>query len=105
MDSFNWLHLWKPIEFVLVAIGGFVLWALSQLFVRRTRVEQLEKRVSTLEQTVEKLPTSERLHRLELEISELSGELKAIAPKLNQVSKLADMLLENELKGSTNANQ
>ena len=51
-----------------------------------------------VEKRIEDLPSERELHRLQLEISDLRGELRAVSPQLVQLRSLADLLLENELK-------
>lgn len=108
-EGFNWDagKFWLSLLQALATLGLW-LWVrmtmgqktnAQELDSLRERVAGIEEKQLKLEATVKTLPTTDKLHRLELEITELSGELKAITPKLEQVSKLANMLLENEFKG------
>lgn len=40
----------------------------------------------------------DEFHRLQLDISNLRGEIKELGPSIRQVSRISDLLLENELK-------
>jgi uncharacterized protein DUF2730 len=42
------------------------------------RMDELDRRTSKLEQTVDTMPGKDHLHRLELSLSDISGDLKAI---------------------------
>jgi hypothetical protein len=61
-------------------------------------VAVLGSRLMLVEKRIEDLPSERELHRLQLEISDLRGELRAVSPQLVQLRSLADLLLENELK-------
>lgn len=95
---------WQVIV-VIVSIAASIiqLW-LSKNYARKDDVLGMEKRVMKLEMTVEHvlrtLPDEEDIASLKLEISELRGELKEIRPKIEQVSDLSQMLLQNELNGA-----
>lgn len=51
-----------------------------------------------MESQVHQLPDRDEFHRLQLDISNLRGEIKELGPSIRQVSRISDLLLENELK-------
>ena len=56
--------------------------------------------VQELERRLEKVPTTEDLHELELKIGRLNTNIESVKPGLNNVQKLTDLLMENELRGN-----
>jgi hypothetical protein len=62
------------------------------------RVIAVTGRVTKLESDIEHLPDKDTLHRLEIAIAEMSGEMRVLAEKINPVSaiseRLQDYLLE-----------
>lgn len=89
---------WAVIWSVLTTIGLVVMALLSKTYAKQESVITLQQKVDTLENSMSQLPTEKELHKLNLEISGLRGELRSFAPRLDQVQKLSDLLLENELK-------
>ena len=64
----------------------------------REELELVRNRLQGLENTIAVLPSQKDLHQLQLEMSNLRGELRELAPSIRQVSRISDLLLENELK-------
>ncbi|MFQ2172401.1 MULTISPECIES: DUF2730 family protein [Aeromonas] len=89
---------WGPLYALASLVGLVVIILLSKTYAKREDVTGLAARVARVEQQLSDLPTEKELHTLQLEISELRGELRALAPELRQARRLADLLLENELK-------
>ena len=87
----------------LFAIGNVffvvVVWALSKQFARKDEHDKLAVQVEKLEQAVQAMPDSERLHKLELQMIGLSGELKGVSQLIKRFEHLSNLLLENELSG------
>ncbi|WP_405027781.1 DUF2730 family protein [Mangrovibacter phragmitis] len=71
---------------------------LAKTYVKREELELVRNRIQTLETNIEVLPGQKDLHQLQLEMSNLRGELRELAPSIRQVSRISDLLLENELK-------
>jgi hypothetical protein len=92
---------WGPLYALASLVGLVVIILLSKTYAKREDVTGLAARVARVEQQLKDLPTEKELHTLQLEISELRGELRALAPELRQARRLADLLLENELKERT----
>ena len=88
-----------PIVVVLVSLASLVVQTLlAKTYAKRESVAALEGRVSMVEQKIADLPSERELHKLQLDISDLRGELRAVRPELAQLRRLSDLLLENELK-------
>ncbi|MCZ5371811.1 DUF2730 family protein [Escherichia coli] len=71
---------------------------LAKTYVKREEFDLLRSRVSVMESQVHQLPDRDEFHRLQLDISNLRGEIKELGPSISQVSRISDLLLENELK-------
>ena len=95
---------WQVIVVIVSVTASIIQLWLSKNYARKEDVLGMEKRVMKLEMTVEHtlktLPDEADIASLKLEISELRGELKEMRPKIEQVSHLSQMLLENELNGA-----
>lgn len=89
---------WAPIWALLTTAGLVIMALLTKTYAKREAVESLKSEVVRLEQRLDDLPSERELHALQLEISELRGDLREIKPELRQVNRLSDLLLENELK-------
>ncbi|KFB91166.1 hypothetical protein GTGU_04781 [Trabulsiella guamensis ATCC 49490] len=44
------------------------------------------------------MPTRQELHSLQLDMSNLRGEIREFSGTLRQAARISDLLLENELK-------
>ena len=87
----------KTVWTVISTIALFIMFLLSKTYAKRDDLISLTTRFGNLENKVETLPNVNQLHKLQLEISELRGDLKNLEPQLNSVSKLSDLLLESKL--------
>ncbi len=88
-----------PIVVVLVSLASLVVQTLlAKTYAKRESVAALEGRVAMVEQKIADLPSERDLHKLQLDISDLRGELRAVRPELAQLRRLSDLLLENEIK-------
>ena len=61
-------------------------------------MEKVSGRLNILEKAVEGMPTRQELHNLQLDMSNLRGEIREFSGTLRQASRISDLLLENELK-------
>jgi hypothetical protein len=96
----NWLLKYYPLVFLaLNGIFWLVVYVLHKTYAKHEKVESLEKKVLLIQNNINNLPDKDLVHKLELRIEELSGDIKRIEPSLVSVKTLSDMLLENELKG------
>ena len=99
-----------PIVVVLVSLASLVVQTLlAKTYAKRESVAALEGRIAEtsnslvvritmVEQKIADLPSERELHKLQLDISDLRGELRAVRPELAQLRRLSDLLLENEIK-------
>ncbi|HFO6709654.1 TPA: DUF2730 family protein [Escherichia coli] len=90
----NWPILWA---LLMTAINLLQL-ILAKTYVKREEFDSLRSRVSVMEGLVNQLPDRNEFHRLQLDISNLRGEIQELGPSIRQVSRISDLLLENELK-------
>lgn len=89
---------WAPIWALLTTAGLVIMALLAKTYAKREAVESLKNEIIRLDQRLDDLPSERELHALQLEISELRGDLRELKPELRQVKRLSDLLLENELK-------
>ncbi|WP_046005797.1 DUF2730 family protein [Pseudoalteromonas rubra] len=92
-----------------LALGGSVIGAaalawFASTFVRKKAHDDLVKRVNTIEQTVKELPSSDDLHELDKRLIEVGGKIDVLSPQLGDLKRITDLLMENELRGTRNAN-
>lgn len=71
---------------------------LAKTYARREEMEKVSNRLNILEKAVEGMPTRQELHNLQLDMSNLRGEIREFSGTLRQASRISDLLLENELK-------
>ncbi|KZN57613.1 hypothetical protein N473_06985 [Pseudoalteromonas luteoviolacea CPMOR-1] len=62
----------------------------------------IKEDVKELENQLAKVPTSEDLHALELKIERLNTNIESVKPGLSSVTRLTDLLMENELREKRN---
>ena len=89
---------WGPLYALASLVGLVVIILLSKTYAKREDLTGLTERVQRVEQVLTDLPSERELHKLQLEISELRGVLREMKPDLRQNRRLAELLLENELK-------
>lgn len=98
-DAMEVIRTFWPIAatFLNVAfiLGAFVL---RKSFVSQKDFEALKRSHDQLQTQVSNLPEQEEITNLHIAIERLRGEINGIAPKLQSVEKISDLLLENEIK-------
>ncbi len=113
MDAFlDEVNRWWPILSIAATIlCGWCLWELSRRFVSKEdhaeileAQEALEGRVENLEKRLESVPDARAMHAIELSLSELRGDMKAMCGRMdgmeNAITSLKNeisMLLEHHL--------
>ncbi|ELM3734814.1 DUF2730 domain-containing protein [Edwardsiella piscicida] len=90
----NWAIIWA----LFMSGINLIQLLLAKTYAKREELEQVRNRLQGLENTISVLPSQKDLHQLQLEMSNLRGELRELAPSIRQVSRISDLLLENELK-------
>lgn len=116
---------WSTLSSIGALLFSFLVMFLATKFARREEldaiasdVSRLKRDVSIIQGQLESLPTQDDIHKLNLEISGLRGDIKEIKlayrqllkksylrgdikeikPELASVKRISNLLLENELK-------
>lgn len=89
---------WAVIWALLLTAWNVVQLFLTKTYARREELESITFTVGALEKKVDTLPNQAENHQLQLEISELRGEMHALREQLKPVHHLANLLLEERLK-------
>lgn len=90
---------WAVIWAAVLTAASVVQLLLSKTYAKREELDAVKEDMTRLNAVVAALPDSKQIHQLELNISELRGELKALREQLKPVNHLANLLLEERLKG------
>lgn len=102
----DWIPRWWIVFLTVLgfASSAITLW-LSKTFARRedmkkveSGMDELNTRVTGLEERVDSLPTPEQISALRLEMMEMRGDIKALREALHPVNHMAKLLLEHQLK-------
>ncbi|MGA5655249.1 DUF2730 family protein [Rahnella contaminans] len=87
---------------LLISFCGFMatvfLALLAKTYAKHEEVEDLKNRIITIETALNALPTVEQFHRVEMAVSDVSGDVKEIKSSINAIGRTTELLLENELK-------
>ena len=89
---------WAIIWALLMSGINLLHLLLAKTYARREEMEKVSSRLNLLEKAVEGMPTRQELHNLQLDMSNLRGEIREFSGTLRQASRISDLLLENELK-------
>lgn len=108
------INRWWPLLSIAATLAcGWCLWQLSRRFVSREEhdaileaQDTLESRVEKLERRMETVPDAETMHKIELSLMELRGDMKAVCGRMdgmetsitglkNEISMLLEHHLEN----------
>ena len=90
----NWAIIWA----LFMSGVNLLHLLLAKTYARREEMEKVSSRLNILEKAVEGMPTRQELHTLQLDMSNLRGEIREFPCTLRQASRISDLLLENELK-------
>ena len=90
----NWAIIWA----LFMSGVNLLHLLLAKTYARREEMEKVSSRLNILEKAVEGMPTRQELHNLQLDMSNLRGEIREFSGTLRQASRISDLLLENELK-------
>lgn len=111
MDELN--RWWPLLSIAATLVCGWCLWQLSRRFVSREEhsavleaQSALSRRVDTLEKRMETVPDNKTMHKIELSLTELRGDMKAVCSRMdgmetslmglkNEISMLLEHHLEN----------
>lgn len=92
MDVF--LKFWPVILVILQVFVALIIWGLHGNYAKKKHVEELDKRVSVVEETID----ATGIKKAVAEIHEVKGQLDGLSTLINQVNNNVSMLLENELQ-------
>ncbi|MCF6970371.1 DUF2730 domain-containing protein [Klebsiella variicola] len=90
----NWAIIWA----LFMSAVNVIQLLLAKTYVKREELDLLRTRLQGVENTIAALPSQKDLHQLQLEMSNLRGDLRELGPAIRQVKHVSDLLLENELK-------
>nr|DAL98363.1 MAG TPA: Protein of unknown function (DUF2730) [Caudoviricetes sp.] len=90
----NWAIIWA----LFMSAVNVIQLLLAKTYVKREELELMRTRLQGIENTIAGLPSQKDLHQLQLEMSNLRGDLRELGPAIRQVKHVSDLLLENELK-------
>lgn len=90
----NWAIIWA----LFMSGVNLLHLLLAKTYAHREEMEKVSSRLNILEKAVEGMPTRQELHNLQLDMSNLRGEIREFSGTLRQASRISDLLLENELK-------
>lgn len=90
----NWAIIWA----LFMSGVNLLHLLLAKTYALREEMEKVSGRLNILEKAVEGMPTRQELHNLQLDMSNLRGEIREFSGTLRQASRISDLLLENELK-------
>ncbi len=89
---------WAIIWALFMSAVNVIQLLLAKTYVKREELELMRTRLQGIENTIAGLPSQKDLHQLQLEMSNLRGDLRELGPAIRQVKHVSDLLLENELK-------
>ncbi|MFI7974198.1 DUF2730 domain-containing protein [Serratia marcescens] len=90
----NWAIIWA----LFMSGINLIQLLLAKTYVKREELDTFRARMQSMENTIAGLPSQKDLHHLQLEMSNLRGDLRELGPAIRQVKHVSDLLLENELK-------
>ena len=90
----NWAIIWA----LFMSAVNVIQLLLAKTYVKREELELMRTRLQSIENTIAGLSSQKDLHQLQLEMSNLRGDLRELGPAIRQVKHVSDLLLENELK-------
>ncbi|AST80264.1 TPA: DUF2730 family protein [Citrobacter amalonaticus] len=90
----NWAVIWA----VLMSGINIIHLLLGKTYARREEMEKVNNRMSAMEKAIDGMPSRHELHQLQLDMSNLRGEIREFSGTLRQAARISDLLLENELK-------
>lgn len=74
-----------------------VMALLSKTYAKREEVDELKNKLTSLESKINSLPTVEQFHRVELAVTEVSGDVKEIKAAMKAIGNTTQLLLEKHL--------
>lgn len=93
----NHLPLMGLIASLITVVWTVVLTLLTKTYARREDLDEVRTRMLQVEATLKSLPTVEQFHRVEIAVSELSGDIKEIKAAVKAIGHTNSLLLEKHL--------
>ncbi|MDR1397221.1 MAG: DUF2730 domain-containing protein [Desulfarculales bacterium] len=104
------LKIWPILQAILAGLLGWVCWSLHKNYVPRKEHEQAKEelllRIETMEKRLEHSATVEDFHRLEVQITEVKGDIRASRQEIKSINELlkimqrgVDMLTRHHIEG------
>ena len=87
----NWAVIWAG----LMSGINIIHLLLVKTYARREEMEKVNSRMSALEKAIDGMPSRQELHQLQLDMSNLRGEIREFSGMLRQATRISDLLLEN----------
>lgn len=112
MNDLSLLNILREYGGALALLGTIVTLLLSSKFVSKTdlstafvdrdanvgkaldKIDRAEDRIAALENELRHLPDRDSVHRMELSLRDLKGELKAVGEQLKPVAAISERLQE-----------
>jgi hypothetical protein len=96
------VRLWLPAIAALISVASVIYFILTSPAKTAAaaaeavtgRVDQLEQRLVRIESELPHLPDRESVHRLELSVSDMRGDMRAMAERMTTVSETSRRLQE-----------
>jgi hypothetical protein len=100
MPEFIRNHMpWVALFISAVGVAWTIVLALlSKTYVKRDEFDEIKSRLVNVELQISALPTKEQMHQIELKVSEVGGDVKAIKSYMDSMRHTTQMLVENELE-------
>lgn len=89
---------WAPIYALISTLFCAVVWAMGKKYATQEHVDKLERRVAKAEGDIDKLPTDEEIHQLEMKIVKIGAKMDGLSGQLSKFEYMVKLLLENELQ-------
>ncbi|MCD9958552.1 DUF2730 domain-containing protein [Klebsiella pneumoniae] len=77
----NWAIIWA----LFMSAVNVIQLLLAKTYVKREELELMRTRLQGIENTIAGLPSQKDLHQLQLEMSNLRGDLRELGPAIRQL--------------------
>lgn len=81
----NWAIIWA----LFMSAVNVIQLLLAKTYVKREELELMRTRLQGIENTIAGLPSQKDLHQLQLEMSNLRGDLRELGPAIRQLNTSA----------------
>lgn len=81
-----------------VSLGMTIILALlGKTYAKKEELDKMNIRIHSMEEKINALPTVEQFHRVEIAVTELSGDIKEIKSAMTAIGNTTSLLLEKQL--------